>query len=47
MSKNFEEIYGDDVENRDITIFDNGWDSKKSRVLQISVDEENEKNSRL
>lgn len=31
------------LENGDITIFDNGWDSKKSRVLQISVDEENKK----
>lgn len=31
------------LENGDITIFDNGFDSKKSRVLQISIDEENKK----
>lgn len=31
------------LEKGDITIFDNGCDSKKSRVLQISIDEENKK----
>ena len=31
------------LENGDMTIFDNGWDYKKTRVLQISVDEENKK----
>lgn len=35
------------LENEDITIFDNVYDSKKFRVLQISIDEENKKNINL